>query len=98
MRKHLRRLRKNPILKDEIIADAIFMAIPAVISYMTVFLFDIHHSFYKWPFEWSFIFTSFAPYLIFTVVGTLFGFFVIKVLLIGVKEEEEIWELKKKKK
>jgi len=46
MRKHLKKFeKKTPITKEEIIADIIFLSISAFISFLIVFLFDIHHSF-----------------------------------------------------
>jgi hypothetical protein len=44
MRKHLRKIRKSNITKEELIADGIFLFISAVISFLVVLLFDIHHS------------------------------------------------------
>jgi len=48
----------------------------------------VHHSFYEWPMTWKLIFKTPYPYLIFIPAGTIFGFFVIKLLLIGIKEEK----------
>ena len=88
MIKHLKRIRRSAITKEELIADAIFMFIPAILSFLAIFLFDIHHSFYSWPFELKFIFNSAYPYLVFVLAGTIFGFFIIKLFLFGVKEEK----------
>jgi len=60
MRRHLKKIRKSIITKEEIIADAIFLFISAFISFLLVFFFDIHQSFYEWPivlnkeFHWCF--------------------------------------------
>jgi hypothetical protein len=87
MKKRLQKFRKTPITKREIIADLIFLGIPAFISLLIVFLFDIHHSFYEWPIKISFIFKTPGPYFLFGIIGTLLGFFMIKMLLLGVREE-----------
>ena len=88
MREHLRKIRKSNITKEELIADGIFLFISAVISFLVVLLFDVHHSFYRWPvFPLEFILTTYHPYVVFTLVGTIFGFLVIKLLLFGIKEE-----------
>ena len=88
MRKHLKKIRKSVITKEELIADGIFLFISAFISCTTVLLFDIHHSFYTWPpFPLKFIFKTHYPYIVFTFVGTIIGFFMIKLLLFGIKEE-----------
>ncbi len=88
MRKHLKKIRKGIITKEELIADFVFLFIPALISFVIIFLFDIHQSFYKWPMELKFIFTTPYPYLIFIPIGTILGFFIIKLLLFGFKEEK----------
>lgn len=88
MKKHFRRIRKSKITKEEVIADSIFMLIPALISFLAIFLFDIHHSFYSWPFEMKFIFGTPYPYMIFVPIGTIAGFFLIKLFLFGVEEEK----------
>ena len=89
MRKHLKKVRKSVITKEELAADAIFLLIPAIVSFLIVFLFDIHHSFYEWPFTLKFIFSTPYPYMLFTPIGMIAGFFVIKLILFGVREEEK---------
>jgi hypothetical protein len=88
MRRPFKRIRKGRITKEELIADVIFLSVSAFICFLLVFLFDIHHSFYHWPIKIEFIFTNPYPYLIFVPAGTFAGFFVIKLLLFGLKEEE----------
>ena len=88
MRKKLKKIRKSQVTKEEVTADVVFLCISALISFIIVFLFDIHHSFYEWPFTLKFIFKRPEPYLFFTPIGMLVGFFIIKLLLIGIKEEE----------
>lgn len=89
MRRHLKRIRKSIITKEELIADAIFLLISAFISFLIVFLFDINHSFYEWPMSLKFIFKTPDPYFMFIPLGTIAGFFIIKLLLFGFKEEEK---------
>ncbi len=90
MRKHLKKIRKSIITKEELIADIIFLAISAFVSFLFIFLFDIHHSFYEWPMTLKFIFKTQAPYMLFTPIGTIVGFILIKLLLLGLKEEEKL--------
>jgi hypothetical protein len=87
MRKHLRKIRGGKVTKREVASDAIFLAISAIISLIIIFLFDIHRSFYEWPPKLQFIFNSPYPYIIFTAIGMFIGFFIIKLLLLGVKEK-----------
>jgi len=86
LRKRLKKIRRSVITKEEIIADGIFLFISFFVSFMIVFLFDIHHSFYEWPMTLKFIFKTPHPYLLFVPIGTLIGFFLIKLLLLGFKE------------
>jgi len=85
--RHLRKIRKSKITKEEIIGDLIFVLVSAIVSFLIVFLFDVHHSFYKWPFQLKFIFKTIYPYLVFVPAGTIIGFFLIKLFLFGIKEE-----------
>jgi len=87
MKKRLKKVRKSIITKEELIADAIFLFIAGFVSFLLIFIFDIHHSFYEWPFEWKFIFNTPEPYIFFMFFGTIVGFFLIKLFLFGVKEE-----------
>jgi hypothetical protein len=89
MRKHLKKIRKSIITKEELIADAIFLGISAFISFAIVLLFDIHHSFYDWPMEFKTIFQTRYPYYIFIPVGAIIGLFILKLILFGFKEEEK---------
>lgn len=89
MRKHLRKIRKSIITKEELAADAVFLFISLLISSIIVFLFDIHQSFYEWPINLKFIFETPYPYFAFIPIGSILGFFIIKLLLFGFKEEEK---------
>ena len=86
----LKKLRKMDVTKEEIKADFIFFMVSSIVSFLVVYLFDIHRSFY--PGETIFppsvvIFKSIWPYVIGTLLGGTIGFFLIKILLLGVKEE-----------
>ena len=87
MRRHLKKVRKSRITREELIADAVFLSVPALLSFFLTLFFDIHQSFYEWPFSLKFIFRSPFPYLIFITIGTITGFFIIKLLLFGISEE-----------
>ena len=89
MRKHFKKIRKSRITREELIADAVFLFISGFVSFLIVFLFDIHHSFYEWPIVLKFIFKTPYPYYLFVAAGTFIGFFLIKMLLFGIKEEEK---------
>lgn len=79
--------RHTKITKEELLADVIYFSLSAFISFLIVFLFDIHHSFYSWPIKLKFIFNSAHPYLFFVPIGSILGFFIIKVLIFGIKED-----------
>jgi hypothetical protein len=86
----IRKVRKSKVTKDEIIADLIFFSISAVVSFLFIFFFDIHWSFYEAPiFPLKFVFQSTTPYIIGSLLGGLIGFFLIKLFLFGLKEEEK---------
>ncbi len=88
MRKHLKKIRKSIITREELAADAIFLFISGFVSFLIVLLFDIHHSFYEWPMTLKFIFNTPYPYVLFVSAGTIVGFFIIKLFLLGIREEE----------
>ena len=75
------------VSRDELLGDSAFIAVSAIISFLVVFLFDIHHSFYSWPIKIQFIFNNPLPYFLFIPLGVIIGFLLIKLLLYGVKKE-----------
>lgn len=87
MRKHLKRIRKTSVTKNEIIADLIFLGVSGLLSFLIVFLFDIHHTFYSWPMKLKFIFETKYPYFLFTSLGAVIGFINLKLILVGIKKE-----------
>lgn len=89
MRKHLKKIRKSIITKEELIADSIFIGISMFISFIVILLFDMHHGFYEWPLTIEFIFKTKYPYYIFVPLGGIVGLFIIKLILFGYKEENK---------
>jgi len=92
MRKKIIKFRGFEITKRELIADLIFYLIAAAISLLALYIFDIHWSFY--PGETIFPPSSYVGlsnqiYIIGTLIGSVVGFFIIKLFLIGVKENLE---------
>lgn len=90
MRKIIIRFRGFRITKREIIADAIFLIVGFLVSILLLYLFDIHWSFY--PGETIFPpsrYVGLAKYVYFTgsLIGSIIIFFIIKLFLLGVKEE-----------
>jgi len=91
LHRHLSRHRP-PVTHHEIIADAVFFVIGAFLATLAVFIFDIHWSFYPGntilPPN-KHIFTSPEPYYLGVLIGGVLGIFVIKLLLLGMREEQE---------
>jgi len=90
-------MRKTDVTKHEIKADLIFFLVPAIISLIAVFIFDIHWSFYPGETVFppsKFIFGSPVPYITGAFIGGVIGFFIIKLFLLGVQEEEKIESVK----
>ncbi len=97
MKKHINKLRKSPINRDELIADVIFIIISFISSFVVVFLFDVHHSFYEWPFfPLKFIFKTPEPYYYLTLIGTIVLFVLIKLFMYGIQEDEKALEEREK--
>ncbi len=96
----LRRVRKTKIERGEIIADAIFLLVAFFLSIIALFIFDIHWNFYQggqlFP-PAKFIFADRSIYLWGGLIGAIAGFFLIKLFLLGVKEEENVWKENKRK-
>ncbi len=74
--------------------DLKLLLISATISFIMVFLFDIHWSFYTYPIKLKFIFNSIQPYIFFITIGSIIGFIVLKVLIYLLIEEENIYKNK----
>lgn len=90
MIKYFKKFRKSKITKEEIIADLIFLLVPAFVSFCVIFIFDIHHSLYSFPiFPLKFVFQSKTAYMIGIPIGSLIGFFIIKILIFGLKEQRK---------
>jgi len=73
--------------------DILLALLSAAVSFLGVFIFDIHHTFYPGGnlFAPQFIFTSLTPYFIGVGLGTIGGFLLLKALVyvITLKEEED---------
>lgn len=80
------------ITRHEIYADAVFLLVSVLVSLICLFIFDIHHSFYAgrtaFPPD-EYIFTSIEPYVMGGLLGGILGFFLIKLFVLGVHEQEE---------
>lgn len=91
----LRKMRKMRVEKEEIIADFVFLAVSFAVTIIALYIFDIHWNFYPggqlFPPE-KHIFQSNAVYAYGGLLGAIIGFFVIKVFLFGLKEEELVWK------
>ena len=91
---------KRKVRKEEIIADLVFLLVCFVITILALFIFDIHWNFYPngklFPPE-KFIFQDKSIYLWGGLLGAILGFFIIKIFLFGLKEEEMVWQNSKKK-
>jgi len=92
---------KRKIHREEIIADLVFLLVCYFITALALFIFDIHWNFYPdgqlFPPE-KFIFQDKSIYLWGGLLGAILGFFIIKLFLFGLKEEEIVWKENKKKK
>lgn len=87
----INKVRRSRVSKEEIIADLIFFLVPAIIILVIIFLFDIHQSFYQAPYyPFKFLLNDPWIYVGGTFLGGIIGFFLVKLLLLGVKEEERL--------
>ncbi len=99
MKRHIKKIRKSRVNRDEIIADLVFLFISFFSSFVVVFLFDIHRSFYEWPiFPLKFIFKTHDPYMYFLPLGTITLFILIKLFIYGIQQDEKAYEARLKKK
>jgi len=90
MRRYIIKLRGFKVTKRELIADIIFLVTAALISLLALFIFDIHWSFY--PGETIFPLSKTVGltrniYVTCSLIGSVVGFILIKLFLIGVKED-----------
>ena len=98
---------RSPVTRNEIVADAVFFLAGALLAVLAAFVFDIHWSFYPQPGHSMFppshhIFSTMEPYYFAILVGGVLGIFIAKLVLLGVREDnEEVLEppgLKRRKK
>ena len=90
MRHAIIKYRKTKVTHRELLIDLIFLAVSFLISLLALFIFDIHWSLY--PGETIFPPSKFvgihqSTYLVGSLIGTIAGFFIIKLFLLGVKQE-----------
>ena len=89
----IHRVRKTRVTRNEIVADLIFFFVPAFIALVALYVFDIHWNFYPggslFP-PTKFIFTDPWVYVGGSLLGGLVGFFLIKLVVLGIHEEEEM--------
>ncbi len=89
------RLRQSKVEREEIIADFVFLVLSFIITVLLLFIFDIHWNFSPggqlFPPE-KHIFPSKFIYLWGGLLGAVIGFFLIKLFLFGLKEEEIVWQ------
>lgn len=100
MREKIISWRGFAITKRELIADTIFLLTAALVSFFAMIIFNIHWSFY--PNETIFplsktVGISAKTYFVGTLVGAIVVFFIIKLILLGVREEEIEWMNKSNK-
>ena len=94
-----RKLRKSRVEKEEIIADLIFIALSFLITDGALLIFDLHWNFYQaGNLLEKQIFQNKLVYLWGGFLGGIIGLFLIKLFLLGVKEEEIKWSKAKKHK
>ncbi|HVY01216.1 MAG TPA: hypothetical protein VHA12_00430 [Candidatus Nanoarchaeia archaeon] len=92
MLKRITKFRGFSVTKREILADVFFLIVSFSISLLAIYIFDIHWSLY--PGE-----TIFPPskhvgiepskYYFFTFAGTILFFIILKLMMLGIKEEEK---------
>ncbi|MFH1107446.1 MAG: hypothetical protein V1787_06150 [Candidatus Micrarchaeota archaeon] len=80
------------VTRNEIVADAIFFIAGALLAVVATFIFDIHWSFY--PGNTIFppnkhIFNSAEPYYFAVLAGGALGIFLVKLVLLGIREDNE---------
>ncbi len=90
--------RKHRVQREEIIADAVFLVVGFLITVLALFIFDVHWNFYSlgdFLAQKHSIFADKSVYLWGGLIGSLVIFFIIKLFLFGLKEEEIVWKRKK---
>ncbi len=90
---------KRKIQRKEIVADLVFFAVAAAVSLAAIFVFDIHWSLYPGSQIFSkFVFEDKGIYLYGGLIGGIAGFFIIKLLMFGLIEEEKAVRKERKQK
>jgi len=88
-------MSKHSVQKDRVIADFVFLLVSFIVTEIALFIFDVHWNFYPggqlFP-PAKHIFIDSAIYVWGGLLGTIVGFFLIKLFLFGLKEEEIVWK------
>ena len=83
------------IQKEEVIADIVFFLVGLLVSLAALYIFDIHWNFYPngqlFP-PAKHVFVDRSIYLWGGLLGAIAGFFLIKMFLFGLQEEEVVWK------
>ena len=86
--------KKLKVTHEEILADFVFILVGFLLSVLALFIFDIHWNFYPggtlFPPE-KYIFQEKSVYVWGGLLGSIIFFFIIKLLLVGIREEESRW-------
>jgi hypothetical protein len=94
-------LKRSTISKEEIVADIIYFFVSALVSFIAIFVFDIHWNFYpggtSFPPE-KHIFQTYDPYYYGVLGGAIVGFFILKLVAFAFIENEIAVGILKKKK
>jgi hypothetical protein len=92
LRRKVVKYRGFEVTRKEIFSDLIFLIVGLVISLFAMFVFDVHWSFY--PGESLFPPSRFVGigrdvYLTGSLIGMVMVFLIIKLLMLGIKEDIE---------
>jgi len=95
----IHRVRKTRVTRNELVADLIFFIVPALIALIALYVFDIHWNFYPggslWP-PTKHVFTDGWIFVSGSLLGGIVGFFLIKLVVLGIHEEEALKTQRKK--
>jgi hypothetical protein len=87
----IHRVRRTRVTRNEVIADLIFFFVPAVLAFIALYIFDIHWNFYPggslFP-PTKHVFTDGWIFVSGTLLGGIIGFFLLKLVVLGIHEEE----------
>jgi hypothetical protein len=90
MRHRIIKYRRTRVTHRELVVDLIFLAVAFLVSLAALFIFDVHWSLYPGETLFppsKFVGISSSTYLAGSLIGTIVIFLLLKLFLIGVKEE-----------